>query len=282
MKVEIRYACTYAYADSVSFSPHLFRLIPKVDRYLKVRQFEFATNQDAVINWRRDLFDNEVASCFYPNAGKDLTVNLQIDIDVDEKNAFGFLLDTRALHLPFVYDEAEFRILAPYLQTNGSTPLPFWQAPRQPVPTLETLIALNEAIHRNIRYERREEGDARSSAETIALGSGSCRDIAMLLVDSLRGMALAARHASGYLCEFGDGEKRAEGALHAWVDVFLPGAGWVGMDPTNGTFCDHHHLTAAVGLTTADISPVVGTYYANSPVPHEMNAQLQIIPHVEP
>jgi transglutaminase-like putative cysteine protease len=101
----------------------------------------------------------------------------------------------------------------------------------------------------------------------------------VLLAETLRGLGLAARIASGYLCEFGEAGKVAEGALHAWAEVYLPGAGWVGMDPTNGTFCDHHHLTAAVGLTPADISPVLGNYYHATHVPAQMTASLQIIPH---
>jgi transglutaminase-like putative cysteine protease len=95
----------------------------------------------------------------------------------------------------------------------------------------------------------------------------------------LRGLGVATRLASGYLCEFGDGEKVAEGSLHAWTEAYIPGAGWLGMDPTNGTFCDHHHLTAAVGLVPADIAPVLGNYYSKRPIPSTMNASLQIIPH---
>lgn len=280
MKVEIRYAAAYRYARRVSFSPHIFRLIPKVDRALKVRRFDFATNRGAAIHWRRDLFDNEVASCFYPKAAESLQVKLKLSLEVEEKNAFGFLLDHYALHVPFAYRPAEARVLAPYLQPSEPTPHPrFWQAPVTQRPTVDTLVDLNTALHRHIRYERRDEGAARSAAETLRLGHGSCRDFAVVAVEILRGLGLAARHASGYLCEFGDGEKRAEGALHAWVEVFLPGAGWLGMDPTNGTLCDHHHLTAAVGVSPADISPIVGSYYHQTPVPHEMEAQLSIVPH---
>ena len=279
MKIEIRYASTYAYAERVTFSPHLFRLIPKVDRHLQVRRFDFHANRGAVVNWRRDLFDNEVASCFYPKPARNLTTRLRIRLEVGEKNAFGFLLDSHALHVPFLYQPAELRVLAPYLQSSAVPTLPFWSVPPTPEPTIDTLVALNSAIHKNIAYERREDGDARPAAETLALGRASCRDFAVLLVDALRGLGLAARHASGYLCEFGEGEKRAEGALHAWVEVYLPGAGWVGLDPTNGTLCDHHHITAAVGLTTADIAPVVGSYFANHAVPHELSTSLEIIPH---
>ena len=280
MKIEIRYDCSYNYAKRVTFSPHLFRLIPKVDRYLKVRKFDFRANRTAVVNWRRDIFDNEVASCFYPDPARKLTARLRLQLEVMEKNAFGFLLDSHALDIPFSYKPEEAHMLSPYL--DGAVPAPamgFWTPPATPRPTIETLISLNDAIHDSLEYERREEGEARASAETLTLGRGACRDFAVLLVDVLRGLGLAARHASGYLCEFGEGEKRAEGALHAWIEVYLPGAGWVGMDPTNGTFCDHHHITAAVGLTTADIAPVVGSYYNKQHVPHEMTATLEITPH---
>jgi transglutaminase-like putative cysteine protease len=282
VKVEVRYACSYTYARRVTFSPHLFRLIPKVDRYLSVRRFEFSTNRRAVINWRRDLFDNEVGSCFYPDPAEKLSVRLKLALEVTAKNAFGFLLEASALHLPFPYRAAELRVLSPYLQQKEPVPqLRFWRPPVTQRPTIDTLVELNSALHTNLGYERRDEGAARPAVETLQLGRGSCRDFAVVLVDVLRGLGLAARHASGYLCEFGDGEKRAEGSLHAWVETFLPGAGWVGMDPTNGTFCDHHHLTAAVGLTPADISPVVGSYYHQTAVPHEMEAKLEIVPHGE-
>jgi transglutaminase-like putative cysteine protease len=155
----------------------------------------------------------------------------------------------------------------------------FWSRPVTPQPTIRTLAELNEALHGNLAYERRDEGSARPAIETLQLASGACRDFAVVLVAALRGLGLAARFASGYLCEFGDGEKRAEGALHAWVETYLPGAGWVGMDPTNGTFCDHHHLIAAVGAETADVSPVIGSYYHSEPVSHVLDAKLEIIPH---
>lgn len=280
MKVEIRYLARYSYPARVTFSPHLFRLIPKVDRALKLRQFDFRTNTNSVIHWRRDLFDNEIASVFYPKASPHLDIKLKLKLELEPKNAFGFLLASHALHLPFAYQPQEIRVLTPYLHSAPAPKLPFWQPPFTPHTTIQTLVQLNSALHQHITYERREEGPARPSAETLELGRGACRDIAVVLVDTLRGMGLAARYASGYLCEFGTEEKRAEGALHAWVEVYLPGAGWVGLDPTNGTFCDHHHITAAVGATTMDVDPVVGSYYHEIPVTQRMTASVEILqPH---
>ncbi len=131
-------------------------------------------------------------------------------------------------------------------------------------------------MHSNIRYERREEGAARTPAETLAEGAGACRDIALLLAETLRGLGVAARFASGYLCEFGQEKRTAEGALHAWTEAYLPGAGWVGFDPTNGTLCTESHITAAVGLEPRDVSPIAGTYYSDVPIASEMTASLEM------
>jgi transglutaminase-like putative cysteine protease len=279
LKIEIRYAADYRYAERVSLSPHTFRVIPKVDRYLKVRSFDFQTNRSAVTNWRRDIFDNEIASVFYPDPSKLMRVRFRLKLEIEKKNAFGFLLESRALDMPFAYDPGELRVLAPYLSSEPAPSLGFWTPPKSKRPTVETLVELNAALHDNLQYERREEGAARSTAETLALGRAACRDFSVVLIDTLRGLGLAARFASGYLCEFGAEEKKAEGSLHAWVETYLPGAGWIGLDPTNGTFCDHHHLSAAVGVTPSDIAPIDGSYFHSKPVPHEMTASLTILSH---
>src|SRR5690606_25617776 len=99
----------------------------------------------------------------------------------------------------------------------------------------------------------------------------------VLLADTLRRAGIAARLASGYLWEEpSEAERRAEGALHAWTEAYLPGAGWVGLDPTNGVFCNHHHITAAVGLTPEDVEPISGHYYADRHVPSEMSVTLEL------
>jgi transglutaminase-like putative cysteine protease len=278
MKVAIRYQAQYLYGEPVSFSPHVFRLFPKAGTRLTVHRVALQTNADALVTFRRDIFDNEVASAFYPRSDALLAANLELDLDVQEWNAFDFLLSSHALAMPFTYTPGELHSLRPFLSDAPGPVLPFWKVPASPRPTVETLVGLNDAIHRGFAYERRDEGEAFLPEETLARGAGACRDFAVLLAAVLRGLGIAARLASGYLCEFGEGEKRAEGSLHAWVEAYLPGAGWVGMDPTNGTFCDHHHLTAAVGLTPADIAPIAGTYYHDTRVTSLMSASLQVIP----
>jgi transglutaminase-like putative cysteine protease len=102
----------------------------------------------------------------------------------------------------------------------------------------------------------------------------------VLLAAILRELGLASRLVSGYLCEFetATAARRAEAAMHAWTEVYLPGGGWLGLDPTNGVLCNHHHLATAVGLTPADITPISGTYYSNKQVPAEMTASIFVSP----
>ncbi len=277
MKLHIAYHTEYTYEQEVSFSPHFFRLFPRADYFLSVERVSFRTNATAGVQYRRDIFDNEIARCFYPGKNLVLEAALELELDVRERNAFDFLLERHALDFPFQYNDEEKFVLAPFL-AGAKAPLPFWTPTGSPCSTVTAIVGMNEAIFKNIRYERRDEGAARPGAETLALCSGSCRDFSVLLADALRYYGVAVRLASGYLCEFGEGEHRAEGALHAWVEAYLPGAGWLGLDPTNGVLCNHNHITAAVGITPGDITPVDGIYYGNTHVPSRMSAGLKMIP----
>ncbi len=276
MKIKIRYETKYSYEAEVSFSPHIFRLFPKADTHLKVERFVFETNPGANVQYRRDLFDNIVTHCFYPEKSRDLWARLELDLGLEERNAFHFILASRASNFPFQYEPEEIAVLTPFLSAPA-TPLtlPFWKA--RAGPTVGVLVDLNQAIHDHLRYERREEGAPRTPEETLALGAGACRDFAVLLAHALRTLGIAARLASGYLLEGGGGSRTAEGALHAWTEAYLPGAGWVGLDPTNGIFCNHNHIAAAVGLSPEDVAPISGHYYADRHVPSSMAASLQLM-----
>lgn len=277
MKIRIRYFTEYRYEEAVSFSPHIFRLLPKADLHLAVEKLDFATNDGADVQQRRDLFDNIVASCFYPDLQRSLWLRLGMELRLQERNPFHFLLAPHASEVPFIYDAHERRVLEPYLALQHQrVELPFWRL--QPKATVPALVELNAAIHEHLQYERREEGAPWNPSETLHAGRGACRDFAVLLAETLRAIGIAARLASGYLCEPGDGAKRAEGALHAWTEAYLPGAGWVGLDPANGIFCNHLHITAATGLTPDDVAPVSGRYFASRQVASEMTASLEVLP----
>ena len=281
MKLGIRYETEYSYEEPVGFSPHDVRLFPKTNRFVRVRRFDFKTKPAATVRFSQDVFDNTVASCFFPERSPELHLQLAIDLDLEEHDPFHFLLENYAVDLPFTYEPLLAPILEPYRRRRSAEVLnlPNWIAPRKEKPrsTVATLVELNQAIHESVDYERREEGGARAPAETLKLGCGACRDVALLLAEMLREMGLAARLASGYLRESDAESRRAEGSLHAWSEVFLPGAGWVGLDATNGIFCNHNFISAAVGMTPADITPISGSYYHKEQIPARMTYRLELL-----
>ena len=277
MKLTVTYRAEYRYERRVSLSPHVVRLFPRDALQVKVLGHRFATNASGSVNWRHDLFDNVVAQCFYPREEDHLSFEFDAQIAVEERNPFGFLLDSRALQWPVAYDARERAVLAAFMMP----PDDMFPAPLRPMSGSETvgaLVGMNQWIHANIAYERRDEGDPHPPAETLRLRRGACRDTAVLLATALRAQGLAARLVSGYLWESvsDPAERKAEGALHAWTEVFLPGAGWVGMDPSNGVLADHHYLAVAVGITPDDIAPVKGLYFGECTVPHRLETTLEI------
>lgn len=281
MKLGVRYETAYRYAGPVNFSIHHLRLFPRGDLSLRVHRVKFETNPDARIRFFRDVFDNVVAACTYQKAGRELRFHLELDLAVEKRNPFDFLLSDAALQLPFTYPEELRAVLAPFMQSEESeTPeVPCWKPPRadSPRPTVPSLVSLNECLHQCIGYERREEGPARPPNETLRLGRGACRDVAVLLAAILRQCGLAARLTSGYLREGESESRRAEGSLHAWAEVYLPGAGWVGMDATNGIFANHNFITAAVGMTPAEVTPIDGRFFPPQNANPQMTSHLELV-----
>lgn len=280
MKIAIRYSALYQYEEPASFSPHLARIFPRQDLCVNVDRTGFHTNQGADVQYRQDLFGSIVARCFYPEKEDRLDYQLELDLNVQPKNAFHFLVDSHAIEMPFTYQPQEAAALAPYLNIqNLPGPLPgVLQRPDKPRPTVDALIAMNEWLFKNIAYEVRDEGDPFPPEKTLRELHGSCRDYAAVLVDVLRLHGVATRLVSGFLWadDTADSPSRAENAMHAWIEAFIPGAGWLGMDPTNGVFCDHHYLATAVGLTPADISPISGSYFGNKSIGHTLTTDLTV------
>lgn len=277
MKLTIEYRAEYRYERRVSLSPHVVRLFPRDALQARVLSLDFATNKSGSVNWRHDLFDNAVAQCFYPREDDRLIYTLRAVIAVEERNPFGFLLDSRALHWPAEYTPRERALLVPFSAAEETD----WPSALRPMAGSEmvnTLVAMNQWIHDHIAYERRDEGEAMTPSETLRRRRGACRDTAVLLAAALRAQGLAARLVSGFLWESASdpAERKADSALHAWTEVFLPGAGWIGMDPSNGVFADHHYVATAVGAVPADIEPVSGLYFGHETIPGRLETSLRI------
>lgn len=283
--LRVLYQTTYQYDRTVLFSPHHLRIVPRGDAFAQLLSLRFETKPQATIRFSRDAFDNIVASFSFADGAEKLELKMTADVEVMRKNAFDFILDPVAVEMPFRYERefASFLRIFERRQSHGPIALPNWTPPTSSScrGTVQTLVELTGAIHAIVQYERREEGRARSPADTLQRRTGACRDVAVLLAEILREMGLAARIVSGYLREADDTIHRAERSLHAWTEVFLPGAGWIGLDPTNGIFCDHNYIATAVGVRPAHVTPISGNFYHHERVPARMTSRVELINEVQ-
>ena len=275
MQIQIRFDSRYEYSTPVGFSTHRYRLLPRPGFSGVIRKREFTTSASAQVTHERDLFDNETLACFYPEQSRTLATSLRLELELIERDPFAFSLAPHATIFPFQYEARERHLLNIYLNPTGPV-LPLWLLPQGPMPTVDAIVALNGSFRKHLTYERRDEGAARTPAETLAEGRGACRDFAFLLAEVLRRSGVAARVVSGYLVQAASDEPTAAGAFHAWTEAYLPGAGWIGLDPTNGTLCDHRHIPVAAGLEADDIAPSLGSYFHADAVPSDMSFRVEV------
>jgi transglutaminase-like putative cysteine protease len=289
VRITVDHLTEYQYERPVSFGEHSLYLRPRESHTIHVDSFDLESTPEGRLRWVRDCFNNVVAVVNLGTGESDrLSFRCRMRFEVAEENPFDFILETRALEFPFAYDEREKSALAPYLAPEESARWPIldWARqslgdPSKPRETITLLTDLNLAIHRRIAYERRDEEGTQSAKETLERGQGSCRDLAELFVATSRQLGLAARFVSGYLYEpvRPDGTAAsnvAAGSMHAWAEVYLPGAGWRGFDPTNGLLADHHFLPAAVASVPDWVSPIQGRYFHSESVGSQMRVSLRI------
>jgi len=279
MILRIDYYAAYEYDTDVSLSPHVVRVFPRRDMFVRVVDMQFRCGGGADVQFRRDLFDNETAYCFFPGDTRSFEVTLHAELEITPRNALHFLLDRHGITIPPDYSPAERVQLQTYLTATSSISLPPPLAPAGERPTVETLMTMIRWMNEQIVYERRDEGPPLPPEELLTRMQGACRDYTALMLEALRQNGVAARLVSGFLWKGQDESERVgDDDLHAWVEAYLPGAGWIGLDPTNGTFCDHHAIAAAAGLTPDDIAPVSGTYYGHRHIPGRLTTRLTIAP----
>ncbi|MBV9489394.1 MAG: transglutaminase family protein [Verrucomicrobia bacterium] len=286
MRVQISNTMRYRYARAVSFSPQIVRLFPRADQAIVTRRLQTDVNVPADVQYRHDLFDNLVAKCVLRSPESFLELSVRLEVEISPKNPFHFLLAGYAVELPFDYEPDEREVLAAFrgIRPEDEADTDQIWSLRGKAGTVETLLDVVSTLRREITYEARLEGAAKPPREVLKLRSGACRDTALLCALLLRKLGLAVRVVSGFFCEFEVDVpgRRAERGLHAWVEVYLPGAGWVGLDPTNGLFCDERFIPTAVGIKMADVAPIEGNYYDKERVHCDFDAQLDIQLVTEP
>ncbi len=291
MKLSIDHKTHYRYDAPVSYGDHALYLRPREGLGLRVESFSLETSLASKVRWVRDCFNNVVAVAnFGLVESAELDFHCCMTIEVDEENPFDFILDSRATAFPFAYNERERSALQPYLESvvsPGAGKALDWffhavENPNGSPDCIGFLLDINSAVCRDINYERRDDEGTQTPDETLELKKGSCRDMAQLFISVCRQLGLAARFVSGYLYvpPEADGseaiDNRAAGSMHAWAEIYLPGAGWKGFDPTNGVLANHLYLPTAVANQPEWVNPIQGKYFQKSRVASHLQVDLNI------
>ena len=269
-RIAIHHQTQYRYDRSVRLSPQLLRLRPAPHTRQPVESYSLTVAPaEHTLYWQQDPFGNFLARVLFAEPTDFLTIDVRLTCELVPINPFEFLLEEYASRFPFSYTDELARDLAPFQElTEQGARLQQWLAAARSLTERDTvsfLVALNQELSRRIEYTTRLEPGVQPAEETLELARGSCRDSAWLLVQTLRQLGLAARFVSGYLVELAEapgtaGERPADAAeLHAWAEVFLPGAGWVGLDATSGLLAAEYHIPLAGTRTPLAAAPVSGT-----------------------
>jgi uncharacterized protein (DUF2126 family)/transglutaminase-like putative cysteine protease len=279
IKVALEHRTSYTFDRLVEVYPHVVRLRPAPHSRTPIEAYSLTVEpRDHFINWQQDAFGNFLARIVVPNRARKLTITVGLIADMKVINPFDFFIEDWAEHTPFEYPKAMAEDLRPYLRPvdedgEGSGPgerVQKWVhgfSVPDGTRTIDFLVALNKAVNADVAYSVRMEAGFQSPDVTLGTKIGSCRDSAWLLVSILRQLGLAARFVSGYLVQLASDVKALDGPsgpaadftdLHAWAEVYIPGAGWIGLDPTSGLFAGEGHIPLAATPHPSSAAPITG------------------------
>jgi transglutaminase-like putative cysteine protease len=264
-RLQINHLTEYRFGSEVTLLPHRMLLRPRENHGLRIASSVLEVSPAHVIRWQRDAFDNSVAVATFTAPTTSLSVESLVVIEHYDEAPLDFVVEDHAATHPFTYRADEGADLAPLLSMAWPDDRPLvdqWlrglSLGSRRLETFVLLDELNRSICRDFRYQAREEPGVQSPAQTLSRGSGSCRDFAALFLDSCRHLGLASRFVSGYHTSYASAV--GAGSTHAWAEVYLPGPGWKGFDPTAGVVTGSEHIEVAVARHPETVPPVAGSY----------------------
>jgi transglutaminase-like putative cysteine protease len=266
----IHHKTEYRYARPVAFGEHRIMLRPRDGHDLRVLESRLDIAPEPMsLRWIHDVFDNNVAIADFDERSHNLTFTSTVTVEHNPAEEFALTPDDPAYFYPFLYDDEEFLDLVQFITPQYSDPdgeLSAWARnfldAEAPTPTFKILSGMTHGIRDAFTYRKRHEQGTQHPLDTLQTGSGTCRDYALFMIEALRRLGIAARFVSGYIAIPGD---RAHGyagggSTHAWVQVYLPSAGWIEFDPTNGIVGTRDLIRVAVARDPSQAIPLHGTY----------------------
>ncbi len=283
MLYQISHQTTYSYSQAVLLKPHLLRLYPRSNCFTRLHNFALSVEpQPEGKGDFVDLDGNNLIKLWFTKPTERLSIQVLSQVETTCTNPFNYLLESWAITLPFDYPSSLLKQLEPYLKPYGfildATALELAQDILMTTQgnTVEFLFTLNQRIYKECEYITRERGEPFAAGITWRNKLGSCRDFTVLFMEVCRAVGIAARFVSGY--QEGDRDQQNRD-LHAWVEVYLPGAGWRGYDPTLGLVVSDRNIALAASAVPLYTSPVEGSVIPVKPgenVTSSMNAQISL------
>jgi transglutaminase-like putative cysteine protease len=256
----------YNFSDVVSFGPHQLRLRPRENYALHIESFSLKITPTASLLWQVDVEGNSLAVATFAEPATQLAIESEVIIQQYNETPLNFLVADYAVDYPFAYLPDDRIMLLPYMafpEPQTRNLLTEWISglwkPDERVQTYTLLQRLGSHINQTLSYQIREEPGVQTPRQTLSKNSGSCRDFALLFMEAARCLGLAARFVSGYL--HAPPSTTDFGATHAWAEVYLPGAGWKGFDPTSGEIIGSDHIAVAVARLPESVPPVAGSFF---------------------
>jgi transglutaminase-like putative cysteine protease len=280
-RIRIVHKTAYHYNQPVTFGPHRAMLRPREGHDVHIASSRLELEPEAAVRWLRDVYGNSIAVLTFAQPSERLSIASEVDVDLYYDNPIECLIEPTARFFPFQYapeeqvDLIHYRLPSyPYDGAKLQEWLHDLYRPGQVIGTFDLLGKLNTHIHRAFEYVHREEAGVQLPNETLTRGSGSCRDFAVLMMEAARHWGFGARFVTGYV-QMDEGQ---HGATHAWTEVYIPGAGWHGFDPTNNKMAGSEHVSVAVAREQEKASPLSGTWEGPANAFERMEVSVQVMP----